>query len=117
MNFVKNDPLFHLFRRVHNTTNGFVGYNSTTHGQGCFIVIQYGVHDQYSPHCGGSCDDDEFCVSGRIASAVIYCQLPEIGDGTTFTRAGVFLKPKRRSVKKSYRGPNACIDHGYTETP
>lgn len=38
----------------------------------------------------GSCDD-EFRVGVRIASAVIYYQVREIGAGTTFTRADVFV--------------------------
>jgi hypothetical protein len=44
-------------------------------GQEAYTIIQYNVDDQYTPHCDGSCDGDFYTKRGRVATAVLYCQV------------------------------------------
>jgi hypothetical protein len=67
-------------------------------------------------HCDGSCDNSMHVTTGRVATAVLYCQAAEVGGGTTFTKSDIFVKPKRGSVTFfSYKGPDGRMDDGYTE--
>ena len=53
---------------------------------------------------------------GRVATAVMYCKVAEVGGGTTFSKADVFVKPtKGMATLFSYRGPDGIMDPGYTE--
>eukprot|EP01037_Dinobryon_pediforme_P039616 gene39616-48319_t len=52
----------------------------------------------------------------RIATAVLYCKEPELGGGTSFTKADVFVKPKRLAAAFfSYMGVDEIMDLGFTE--
>jgi len=50
--------------------------------------------DQYRPHCDGDCDGLFHKMGGRVATMVMYCDVPEIGGGTNFQNSNVFVKPK-----------------------
>jgi len=46
----------------------------------------------------------------------MYCKVAEVGGGTTFTKADVFVKPSvGQATFFSYRGPDGRMDSGYTE--
>ena len=56
-----------------------------------------------------------FTSQGRIATAVLYCELPPRGGATTFTNANVFVKPEvGMTTFFSYRGKDNVMDTGYT---
>lgn len=69
-------------------------------GQEDLMSIQYfgqGIDDptpdRYTPHCDGQCDGLPFKNGGRVATMVMYCDVPEVGGGTNFQNSGVFVKP------------------------
>jgi 2OG-Fe(II) oxygenase superfamily len=105
-----------LFKRVYTITNAIGGYNLEVEGQEDFMVIQYGKDDQYTPHCDGLCDGADYRSGGRIATAILYCQTAEIGGGTTFTNADIFLKPTNgMATFFTYKGKNGKMDDGLTK--
>lgn len=74
-------------------------------GQEDFTIIQYNVADQYTPHCDGTCDHSMYNSRGRVATAVLYCQVAEEGGGTSFTKSDIFVKPKvGQATFFSYKG-------------
>lgn len=71
----------------------------------------------FRPHCDGSCDGLPYRKFGRVATAVLYCQVPEIGGATTFTNADVFVKAQPgQAVFFSYKNnKNNRMDEKLTE--
>ena len=111
-----NDPLVPLFGRILDLTNNIAGYNLTPEGQEDFTVIQYNPQDQYSPHCDGSCNGDRHNPGGRVATAVLYCKVAERGGATSFTKADIFVKPKKNQATFfSYKGKDGYMEDGFTE--
>ncbi|CAE7566213.1 P4ha1 [Symbiodinium microadriaticum] len=112
----QSDPLWKLYERVFEFTKKKANYNLDYPGQEGFTIIQYNVDDQYTPHCDGACDGSKHLPKGRVATAVMYCQLPEEGGGTSFTKADVFVQPKRgMATVFAYRDNDGYMDHGFTE--
>jgi len=110
------DPLYSLYQRVLALTNHHGKFNLKHDGQEDFTIIQYNVADQYTPHCDGTCDGSKHISGGRVATAVLYCQVAERGGGTTFTKSDLFVKPKNgQATFFSYRGDDGRMDEGYTE--
>jgi len=110
------DPLWPLFQRVLKMANDHAGYDLKPPGQEGFTIIQYNKEDQYTPHCDGSCDNSHHVSTGRVATAVLYCQAAERGGATTFTKSDIFVVPKRgQATFFSYKGPDGRMDDGYTE--
>ena len=70
----------------------------------------------YRPHCDGACEGLPHVQGGRVASAVIYCQVAEKGGGTTFMNADIFIKPKKgMATFFSYKGKDGLMDDQYTQ--
>ena len=68
------------------------------------------------PHCDGACDGGNIRVGGRVATVVLYCKVPSVGGGTTFSKADVFVQPKAgNAVFFSYMGEDGVLDDGFTE--
>jgi len=112
----QSDPLWSLYNRVFSFTNTVTNYNLDLPGQEGFTIIQYNSDDEYTPHCDGSCDGSKHLPKGRVATAVMYCQLPEEGGGTSFTKADIFLKPvKGMATVFAYKGTDGYMDTGFTE--
>eukprot|EP00596_Hydrurales_sp_CCMP1899_P005476 CAMPEP_0119035372 /NCGR_PEP_ID=MMETSP1177-20130426/2288_1 /TAXON_ID=2985 /ORGANISM="Ochromonas sp, Strain CCMP1899" /LENGTH=440 /DNA_ID=CAMNT_0006993457 /DNA_START=206 /DNA_END=1528 /DNA_ORIENTATION=- len=112
----ENDPLYPLYLRILGLTNQHAGYNLQPPGQEDFTIIQYNKDDQYTPHCDGDCAGNEHAPGGRVATAVMYCQVAERGGATTFTKTDVFVKPKKgMATFFSYKGPDGKMDTGLTE--
>eukprot|EP00428_Durinskia_dybowskii_P068397 CAMPEP_0170393890 /NCGR_PEP_ID=MMETSP0117_2-20130122/20965_1 /TAXON_ID=400756 /ORGANISM="Durinskia baltica, Strain CSIRO CS-38" /LENGTH=419 /DNA_ID=CAMNT_0010650121 /DNA_START=212 /DNA_END=1471 /DNA_ORIENTATION=+ len=111
-----SDPLWGLFQRVLEMTNHHTGYDLKPPGQEDFTIIQYNPDDQYTPHCDGSCDNSQHISTGRVATAVLYCQAANRGGATSFTKSDIFVVPKRGSATFfSYKGADGRMDDGYTE--
>ena len=101
----QKDPIAAVKRRLFDYANHATGYNMTLPGQEDLMSIQYfgnglddPTPDRYTPHCDGQCDGLPFKHGGRVATMVMYCDVPEVGGGTNFQNAGVFVKPKVRVV-------------------
>ena len=72
--------------------------------------------DQYTPHCDGDCSDSIHKTGSRVATMVMYCEVPIVGGGTNFQQANVFVKPtKGAAAFFSYMDPQTFIhDEGFT---
>mmetsp|Transcript_2137 Transcript_2137/g.5933 ORF Transcript_2137/g.5933 Transcript_2137/m.5933 type:complete len:474 (-) Transcript_2137:1490-2911(-) len=98
----QGDPIAAVMRRLYNYTNDAVGYNLQVEGQEDIMSIQYfgrGLNatespDQYRPHCDGSCAGLPHVHGSRVATMVMYCDVPELGGGTNFQHSNVFVKPQ-----------------------
>lgn len=109
------DNLDILFQRIYRIANSVTEYNLHPAGQEPFMAIQYGATDQYVPHCDGSCDGSKYARGGRVATAILYCKVADVGGGTTFTNSDIFLKPnKGMATFFSYKGPDGNMDDGLT---
>lgn len=62
-------------------------------------MIQYLGGQEYRPHCDGSCDGSPHLHAGRVATMLMYCRVADSGGGTSFTKAGVHVKPTQGQVK------------------
>jgi hypothetical protein len=110
-------------RRLFDYANHVTGYNMTVDGQEDLMSIQYfgnGLQDKspdrYTPHCDGDCDGLPLKTGGRVATMVMYCDVPEIGGGTNFQHSNVFVKPQVGAAAFfSYLDPETHIhDRGFT---
>ena len=95
------DPIAAVSRRLFDYANYAVGYNMTVVGQEDLMSIQYfgqgaddPTPDRYTPHCDGECDGRDHKTGARVATMVMYCDVPELGGGTNFQNSNVFVRPK-----------------------
>eukprot|EP01031_Cornospumella_fuschlensis_P024473 gene24473-29578_t len=110
------DPLWDLQQRIIALTNYHSNYSLGLDGQEGFTIIQYNPDDQYTPHCDGACEGQAHVPTGRVATAVMYCKVPDKGGATTFSKSGVYVRPKRLAATFfSYKGPDNIMDTGFTE--
>lgn len=110
------DPLWSLYNRVLEIAGHHAGLKLYPEGQEPFTTIQYGINDEYKPHCDGSCDGYEYKEGGRVSTAVLYCHTPAKGGSTVFNKADIFIKPKLGTVIFfSYKGKDGYMDSGFTE--
>jgi hypothetical protein len=67
--------------------------------------------------CDGSCDGSAHLKGGRVATALMYCKVPERGGATVFTKTDIVVKPVIGTTTFfSYRGADGKMDDGgYTE--
>lgn len=75
--------------------------------------------DHYEPHCDGKCDGSDVEHGDRIATIIMYCEVPgakEGGGATHFPNAGSHIKPRAGdAVFISYVDPKTGImDSGLT---
>jgi hypothetical protein len=74
------------------------------------------VNSYCRPHCDGQCDGLPYNMGGRVATTVLYCKEADEGGALSFSRADVFIKPKRGTAAFfSYLGRDGKTDEGYTE--
>lgn len=113
----EDDPLLALYDRVFALANHHAGYNLEWPGQEGFTIIQYNPSDQYTPHCDGGCDGSMHKKHGRVATAVMYCIVPEEGGATTFTNHDITVIPQVGSAAFfSYKDmKTGRMDEGDTE--
>jgi len=110
------EPLWNLYQRTYSVTNKIAKMNLPLDGQEEFTIIQYNKEDEYKSHCDGDCNNEVHNLGGRVATAILYCIVPEKGGGTTFSRADIFVKPKKyMATFFTYKGKNGHMDEGYTE--
>ena len=97
----EGDLVAQLSRRVYDYVNYALGLSLEEHGQEPLMSIQYfgrGYNDtspdRYTPHCDGPCDGEPFLEGSRMATMVIYCDIPVKGGHTNFQNANVHIKPE-----------------------
>lgn len=112
-----------LSRRVFDYTNYVTNFKLQEHGQEDLMFIQYEGRgeddpepDRYMPHCDGDCVGRPHRKGTRVASMVMYCEVPEKGGSTNFRNAGIHIVPKvGNAVFFSYMGNDQIMDKGFTE--
>lgn len=118
------DLIARLSRRVYDYVNHVLPFDIQENGQEDLMSIQYfgrGPEDEkpdrYMPHCDGDCNGLEFKHGNRMATIVMYCDVPEMGGATNFRNSGVHIKPKQYAATFfSYIDPVSMkMDDGFTE--
>lgn len=82
-----------------------------------FPAVEAAAPDQYTPHCDGECTGMPHKSGGRVATMVMYCDVPAAGSGATnFQQANVHVKPTLgAAVFFAYMNPTTGIhDDGFT---
>jgi hypothetical protein len=121
-----NDPsslISQLSNRVFTYANKITKYGLEPNGQEDLMSIQYSGKgyneespDRYMPHCDGDCSGAEYSEGGRVATMVIYCEVPEVGGQTNFAKSNIHVVPKQYSATFfSYKGSDNFMDDGFTE--
>lgn len=102
---IEGDLVARLSRRVYDYVNFELGLNIEEHGQEPLMAIQYfgrgyndTTPDRYNPHCDGSCEGYPHVTGSRMATMVIYCEIPLSGGHTNFQNANVHVKPEVQSA-------------------
>lgn len=117
------NPIAVLSRRVFDYTNHVTGFDLKEFGQEDLMSIQYfgrgeddEAPDRYMPHCDGDCAGLKHKTGTRVATMVMYCDVPEKGGSTNFRNAGIHINPKPGgAVFFSYMGSDEFMDKGFTE--
>lgn len=113
-----------LSRRVYDYTDHVLKMGIDEHGQEDLMSIQYEGRgeddkepDRYMPHCDGDCTGLDHKDGQRMATVVIYCDVPEKGGATNFRNAGLHVVPEAGSATFfSYIDPETMrMDTGFTE--
>jgi 2OG-Fe(II) oxygenase superfamily len=101
VDYTTDNPIANVSRRLFAYANAATGYNMTLDGQEDLMSIQYfgegtdnPAPDRYTPHCDGTCDGTLHKKGGRVATMVMYCDVPELGGSTNFQHSNVHVKPK-----------------------
>jgi hypothetical protein len=118
------DHIARLSRRVYNYVNHVLPFGIQENGQEDLMSIQYfgrgpddDKPDRYMPHCDGDCNGLAFKPGNRMATIVMYCDIPKVGGATRFRNSNVHIKPKKHSATFfSYIDPETMkMDNGFTE--
>lgn len=120
----EGDPIARLSRRVYDYTENVLGLGIDEKGQEDLMSIQYFGRgrndtkpDRYTPHCDGDCTGLPHKSGTRMATMVMYCDLPTDGGDTNFRNSYVHVKPQQyNAVFFSYIDPETMLmDRGFTE--
>lgn len=120
----EGDLIAQLSRRVYNYVNHVLPFDIKEHGQEDLMSIQYfgrgpddDKPDRYMPHCDGDCTGLDFKMGSRMATIVMYCDVPEVGGATRFRNSNIHIKPtKYAATFFSYIDPVTMkMDSGFTE--
>jgi len=110
-------------RRIFEYTNHATDYNLDVDGQEDLMIIKYNGRgpddkepDRYMPHCDGDCTGQPQKTGNRVATMVLYCDVPEVGGATNFRNSNIHVKPEKgNSIFFSYMGSDKVMDNGFTE--
>jgi len=120
----EGDLIARLSRRVYDYVNHVLPFDIKEHGQEDLMSIQYfgrGVEDKtpdrYMPHCDGDCTGLEFKPGNRMATIVMYCDVPAVGGATRFRNSNIHVRPEQYSATFfSYIDSETMkMDSGFTE--
>jgi hypothetical protein len=117
----KGNLIARLSRRVYDYSEHVLNLGIDKAGQEDLMSIQYfgrgendTAPDRYTPHCDGECTGMSFKPGNRMATMVMYCNVPAKGGHTNFRNAGVHVKPQMgNGIFFSYIDPDKLImDNG-----
>jgi len=120
----EGDLIAKLSRRVYDYVNHVLPFDIKENGQEDLMSIQYfgrgaedKTPDRYMPHCDGDCTGLEFKPGNRMATIVMYCEVPAVGGATRFRNSNIHVKPEQYSATFfSYIDPETMkMDNGFTE--
>ena len=118
------DHIAKLSRRVYDYVNHVLPFNIKENGQEDLMSIQYFGRgpddekpDRYMPHCDGDCNGLDFKPGNRMATIVMYCEIPKVGGATRFRNSNIHINPKKYAATFfSYIDPVSMkMDSGFTE--
>ena len=118
------DHIAKLSRRVYDYVNHVLPFNIQENGQEDLMSIQYFGRgpddekpDRYMPHCDGDCNGLDFKPGNRMATIVMYCEIPKVGGATRFRNSNIHINPKKYAATFfSYIDPVTMkMDSGFTE--
>lgn len=118
------DLIARLSRRVYDYVNHVLPFDIQEDGQEDLMSIQYFGRgpddekpDRYMPHCDGDCNGMLFKPGNRMATIVMYCEIPKVGGATRFRNSNIHVKPKKYAATFfSYIDPDTMkMDDGFTE--
>jgi prolyl 4-hydroxylase len=98
------------------------GYKVYGPGQEPINAVLYSdMGDENRPHCDGSCEGQRYVLGERLATSIVYCNVPEIngkpaGGQTSFKRSGLMVTPRKGDLLLfAYKSANNTMDNGFTE--
>ena len=118
------DHIAKLSRRVYDYVNHVLPFDIKENGQEDLMSIQYFGRgpddekpDRYMPHCDGDCTGLNFKPGNRMATIVMYCEIPKIGGSTRFRNSNIHINPKKYAATFfSYIDPVTMkMDSSFTE--
>ena len=120
----EGDHIAKLSRRVYDYVNHVLPFDIKENGQEDLMSIQYfgrgpddETPDRYMPHCDGDCTGLNFKPGNRMATIVMYCEIPKIGGSTRFRNSNIHINPKKYAATFfSYIDPVTMkMDSSFTE--
>lgn len=120
----EGDLIARLSRRVYDYVNHVLPFGIQENGQEDLMSIQYfgrgpddKTPDRYMPHCDGDCNGLDFKPGNRMATIVMYCNVPEVGGATRFRNSNIHISPKQYAATFfSYIDPVSMkMDNQFTE--
>mmetsp|Transcript_19136 Transcript_19136/g.34508 ORF Transcript_19136/g.34508 Transcript_19136/m.34508 type:complete len:463 (+) Transcript_19136:190-1578(+) len=120
----EGDLIARLSRRVYDYVNHVLPFDIRENGQEDLMSIQYfgrgpddETPDRYMPHCDGDCTGLDFKPGNRMATIVMYCDVPEVGGATRFRNSNIHIRPKKYAATFfSYIDPVSMkMDNQFTE--
>mmetsp|Transcript_13032 Transcript_13032/g.24895 ORF Transcript_13032/g.24895 Transcript_13032/m.24895 type:complete len:466 (-) Transcript_13032:352-1749(-) len=121
---LEGDLIARLSRRVYDYVNHVLPFEIQENGQEDLMSIQYfgrgpddEAPDRYMPHCDGDCNGLDFKPGNRMATIVMYCDVPEVGGATRFRNSNIHIRPKKYAATFfSYIDPVSMkMDNQFTE--
>ncbi|CAJ1394798.1 unnamed protein product [Effrenium voratum] len=87
--------LSRLHKRFFQVARGATGFNLWPPGQEPVNWLHYKPGYEYRPHCDGGCGQSLVPSGMRVASSLLYCNVPEQGGSTIFTKDSTKMTPAR----------------------
>jgi len=118
--FPDQDELWPLYNRLHSMVNKHAKHDIRPAGQEPFTFHTFLSGDDNLPRgCDGNCSHEypTHQRGGRIATAIVFCKVPQRGGILMFPKSDVILQPTARSaVIFTYKHAELNVmDDGYTD--
>ena len=87
----------HFAERMFPFVRRVTGYKVYSPGKEPINAVLYkNVGDENWPHCDGSCEGQRYVLGERVATSIVYCDVPKVdgkpaGGQTSFTRSGLMV--------------------------
>ena len=112
-------PVTRFAERTFSFVRDMTGLDVRGPGQEPINAVLYKrAGDEYRPHCDGPCHGGRYKTGDRVATTIVYCDVPPAGSGgqTSFTRSGLMIQPRRGDLLLfTYKFRNNTVDNGFTE--